>query len=939
MATPTRVRLGFGAKVLIGALVVALVPLGVVAVRTYDHQRHLAMETAFERLEGLAAVQLARIDETIDRDVAVADSLALDAELVDLVERGERSRFGDLALAQAVAPLGRVVGATVLDAEGNVLARSNPGSASRVRAAALDTARAGEGTGRVVAGGGGRLVNLTWVAVDAGGRTGRLVIECDLTPLSDMAANYEGLSGTGETSLAQRTVDGGAQFIAPLRFRPGAELAVTVPASARAAPVITAIEGHEGRVEDAVDYRDEHVLAVTRHVERAGWALVVKIDRDEALASVTASTRALLAALAAAVLVAAVGAVLLSRWIRRPVLAVTDASAAVARGDLSRRAPVRGKDELADLALSVNTMTDHLVNAAGAEAERSAELTLLNQQLVEREQRLAAIFEAAEEAILNIDAHGRVIDANPAAATLLGRDPPLTGLAVQEFLRHDDRRPFVVGDLDALAKRAARGVDLLAIRPGQNDGVVHVIGSRIEALIGGTYTVLMRDVSERMAYEHLLTRQATHDVLTGLPNRAELTVALREAIGGRGDERDGLAVLFADIDRFKVVNDSLGHGVGDQLLAAVADRLRDAVGDDALVTRFGGDEFVALVEGCPGPADAMRVAERMLAAVRLPFSLLGQDVPVSLSIGIVHADPSQAVSVDGLLANADLAMYQAKQAGGDRHASFRDDMRRWIESRHRLEVAIRRACDDREFEMAYQPVIDLRDGRVVGAEALARWELHGQQISPAQFIPLAEESGVIVTLGRILIEQALVDTAGWLASTDARLAVNVSARELIEPDFVEWLGGVLDRVAVGFDRVIIEVTETAFVRDLGTSTRTVASLRDAGATISLDDFGTGYSSLTYLREFPIDEVKIDRSFMRELDGPDADDSIVSMVLNLARSLGIGVVAEGVETQRQLDVFRALGGHLAQGFLLGRPDGLDVLVNAGSSTRPTMSTRP
>ena len=938
MAARSRVRVGFGAKVLLGALVVTLVPLGVVALRTYDHQRHLAMESAFERLEGLAAVQLERIDETLDRDVAVAESLAQDTDVRGVVREGARNRYGDLALVRSLVPSGRVVAATLLDADGDLLSRTDPEALGRVRAAGVDVIGDEEGTGRVVAGGAGRLVNLTWVPVEAGGRSGRLVIECDLTPLSDMAANYEGLSGTGETSLAQRTTDGGAQFIAPLRFRPGAELEVTVPASARAAPIIMAIEGHEGRVEDAVDYRDEHVMAVTRHIEASDWALVVKIDRDEALASVTASTRALVAALAVAVLLAVVGALLLSRWIRRPVLAVTDASTAVARGDLSRRAPVRGSDELADLAISVNTMTDHLVNAAGAEAERSAELTLLNQQLAEREQRLAAIFEAAEEAILNIGADGCVIDANPAASTLLGRPPPLTGLGVQEFLRHHDRRPFEVGDLDELAARAARGVDLVATRPGQTDGVVHVIGSRIEAPIGVTYTVLMRDVSERMAYEHLLTRQATHDVLTGLPNRAELTVALRDAVARRSTEQAGVAVLFADIDRFKVVNDSLGHAVGDQLLAAVADRLRDAVGDDALVARFGGDEFVVLIEGCPDAGCSVRVAEQMLEAVRPPFSLLGQDVPVSLSIGIVHAGRGEAVSVDGLLANADLAMYQAKQAGGDRHESFRDDMRRWIESRHRLEVAIRRACDDHEFEMAYQPVIDLRSGRVVGAEALARWELHGQQIAPAQFIPLAEETGVIVTLGRTLIEQALGETADWLAATDARLAVNVSARELIEPDVVDWLGGVLDRVGIGFERVTIEVTETAFVRDLGTSTRTVAALREAGATIALDDFGTGYSSLTYLREFPIDEVKIDRSFMRELDGPDADDSIVSMVLNLARSLGIEVVAEGIETQRQLEVFRSLGGHLAQGFLLGRPDRVEVLRDGARAARARAASR-
>ena len=936
MAAHARTRVGFGAKVLAGALVVALIPLGVVAVRTYDHQRHLAMETAFERLEGLASVQLARIDDTIGRDVAVAESLAGSPVVLDLVEDGERNLLGDVALAQAVSPSARIVSATLLDSQGQVLARSQPGAPDRVRGAGIDTEDEEEGTGRVVAADSGGLANLTWITVAAGGRTGRLVIECDLTPLTDMAANYEGLSGTGETSLAQRTPEGGAQFIAPLRFRPGAELAVTVPPSANETPIIRAIEGEEGRVDDAVDYRGEHVLAITRQVDDAGWALVVKIDRDEALASVTASTRALLVAVAVAVLVAVLGAVVLSRWVRRPVLDVTRASAAVAGGDLSQRAPVRGNDELADLAVSVNTMTDHLVNAAGAEADRSAELTLLNQQLAEREQRLAAIFEAAEEAILNIDADGRVIDANPAAARLLGRRAPLDGLVVHEFLRHPDRRPFSAADLATLAAHASRGLDLLTVRPAETDGVVHVIGSRIVTPIGATYTVLMRDISERLAYEHLLTRQATHDVLTGLPNRAELTATLQSAVAGLAGEHTGLAVLFADVDRFKVVNDTLGHRVGDQLLAAVADRLRDAVRDDALVARFGGDEFVVVIEQCPDVAHAQRLADRMLDAVRPPFSLLGQDVPLSLSVGIVHAPAGRAVDIDGLLANADLAMYEAKQVGGDRHETYRDDMRRWVESRHRMEVAIRRACDDQEFTMAYQPVIDLRDGRVVGAEALARWELHGQPIAPDQFISLAEETGVIVPLGRSLIRQALGETSVWLAETDARLAVNVSARELLEPDFVAWLAGALGDNAVSFDRITIEVTETAFVRDLGTSARTVAALRDAGATIALDDFGTGYSSLTYLREFPIDEVKVDRSFVRELDGPDADDSIVSMVLNLARSLGVEVVAEGIETDGQLDAFRALGGHLAQGFLLGRPDRFEVLSGeraAGARSAP------
>ncbi|MCB1004921.1 MAG: EAL domain-containing protein, partial [Acidimicrobiales bacterium] len=856
MAARVGVRMGFGAKVLAGALVVALVPLGVVAFRTSEHQRHLAMEDAFERLEGLASVQLARIGDTLGRDRAFAESLADRQDVVDLVDDGVRNRLGDVALAQAIEPAERVTAATLLDEDGRTLARTDPGAPGRVRAIGAGGAEGDAGTGRVVASADGGLANLTWVPVVVGGRTGRLVIECDLTPISAMAANYEGLSGTGETSLAQRAPDGGAQFIAPLRFRPGAELAVTVPPTAREAPIIRAIRGEEGRIDDAVDYRDESVLAVTRQVDGAAWALVVKIDRDEALASVTASTRALLAALAAAILVAAVGAVLFSRWVRRPVRAVTAASAAVARGDLSRRAPVRGRDELADLAVSVNTMTDHLVNAAGAEAERSAELTLLNQRLAEREQRLAAIFEAAEEAILNIDAGGRVIDANPAAATLLGRRAPLTGLAVDEFLCHGDRRPFSAGDLPALAERGSRGVDLVAERPDASDGVLHVIGSRIEASSGATYTVLMRDVSERLAYEHLLTRQATHDVLTGLPNRAELTVALRGAVAGRGSAHRGVAALFADIDRFKVVNDSLGHGVGDQLLASVADRLREAVGEDALVARFGGDEFVVLVEECPDPAAATALAERMLVAVRPPFSLLGQDVPVSLSIGVVHVEPGQAASADGLLANADLAMYQAKQAGGDRHVVFRDDMRRWIESRHRLEVAIRHACDEREFEMAYQPVIDLRDGRVIGAEALARWDHRGQSIAPGQFIPLAEETGVLIELGTRMLRDSLAQLAQWRAAghrfADCFLSVNVGTRQLVDPSFAEVVVEALSETGIDADSLWLEITETALLSDVKSATVALRELRSLGLHLSVDDFGTGYSSLPYIRRFSLD---------------------------------------------------------------------------------------
>ena len=425
---------------------------------------------------------------------------------------------------------------------------------------------------------------------------------------------------------------------------------------------------------------------------------------------------------------------------------------------------------------------------------------------------------------------------------------------------------------------------------------------------------------EAVSAEARLVHQASHDPLTGLPNRVLFLDRTTVAISRLARSTRTVAVLFVDLDRFKTVNDSLGHEVGDRLLIALAQRLEGAMRPSDTVARFGGDEFTILCEDIPDPHEASLIATRVRDALAAPVRLEGHDLYVTASIGIAHTS-DHARPPHELVEEADAAMYEAKSAGGDVHRVYDEAVR----SRAMLDLvtyqALREAISGDELRLHYQPTIELRTGRVVGVEALVRWE-HPRfgLIGPDQFIPFAEATGLIVPIGALVLAEACAQRQRWRDRTDSSfaIAVNLSARQFADPDLVRTITTALEESGASPAGLILEITETALMEHAEVTLLTLRTLHDLGLRIVIDDFGTGYSSLSYLKRFPVDALKIDRSFVAGLGADRDDESIVGSVINLAHNLGMTAVAEGVETDAQLELLRGLDCDEVQGFRFSRP---------------------
>ncbi|MBO4141339.1 bifunctional diguanylate cyclase/phosphodiesterase [Micromonospora tulbaghiae] len=415
--------------------------------------------------------------------------------------------------------------------------------------------------------------------------------------------------------------------------------------------------------------------------------------------------------------------------------------------------------------------------------------------------------------------------------------------------------------------------------------------------------------------------QATHDPLTGLPNRTLFTERLTDAITAPGRGADRVGVCFLDLDRFKVVNDSLGHQVGDSLLVTVAQRLHRALGEH-LVARLGGDEFVILVERTAGTDDAVKVAEAALAAVREPALVDGHELTVSASIGIVER-PVAGTSPMDLMRAADSTLHWAKAAGGARWSLFDADRNRRELARYALSAAIPAALDRGEFYLDYQPLTSLRDGRVLGMEALVRWR-HPELgvLRPDSFIPLAEETGLIVRLGSWVLAEACREAGTWPGPDgDAPfVSVNLAVRQLHRTDLVTEVRGVLGRTGLPPHRLQLEITESTMMSTVVEPVRALRVLGDLGVRVAIDDFGTGYCNLAYLRDLPVDELKVAGEFVTGLRAPGSgtDERILASLVSLAHALDLTVTAEGVETADQADRLRAIGCDAGQGWHFGRP---------------------
>ncbi|HEU5449950.1 MAG TPA: EAL domain-containing protein, partial [Acidimicrobiia bacterium] len=412
-----------------------------------------------------------------------------------------------------------------------------------------------------------------------------------------------------------------------------------------------------------------------------------------------------------------------------------------------------------------------------------------------------------------------------------------------------------------------------------------------------------------------------------LPNRSLLLDRLAHALARAQRNGAPVTVLFLDLDRFKTVNDSLGHTAGDRLLAAVGRRLADSVRPSDTVARLGGDEFAVLLEDTPTGA-ALDVARRLEEALESPFSIDGHQVFARASIGVATGEGGKQTA-DELLRNADLAMYMAKGRETTRHASFEPGMHTAVLERLEMEADLRRALQAGEFFLHYQPVVRLADASVVGMEALIRWKRGGDVVSPAVFIPVAEETGLIVAIGQWVVSEACRQAAAWqrehALQPPLRLSVNLSARQLQDPGLVPDVEQVLNACGLDPNCLVIEITESLLMSDPDVAVQRLRHLKDLGVRLAIDDFGTGYSSLSYLRRFPVDVLKIDRSFVAALGAGPEDAALAHAIVKLGHTLKLNIVAEGIETPEQLSELRSLGCEYGQGYLFAAPLGVDAVA--------------
>jgi diguanylate cyclase (GGDEF)-like protein len=455
-----------------------------------------------------------------------------------------------------------------------------------------------------------------------------------------------------------------------------------------------------------------------------------------------------------------------------------------------------------------------------------------------------------------------------------------------------------------------------------NEGLEHRVSERTEQL-AATNRELENEVAERRQVEEQLLHNAFHDGLTGLANRALFMDHLKLALGrAERNESYQFAVLFLDLDRFKVINDSLGHTAGDQLLVEIARRLEATIRPGDTVSRLGGDEFSVLLDDLGGVDEAERVAERLQVELALPFNVGGHEEFTSVSIGIAMSAAVYQLP-DDILRDADTAMYRAKQLGKARHAVFNQAMHARAMDRLELERDLRRAVERGEMFLQYQSIVSLGAGSLIGFEALVRWR-HPQRgvLPPADFIPIAEETGIIIQLGRWVLEEACRQMSRWqnLSPRDnpLQISVNLSCKQFLQPDLLEQIQAVLRETGLDARSLKLEITESVVMENIEMATRTLERLQALGVELSIDDFGTGYSSLSYLQRFPVNTLKIDRSFISRITESDGTAEIVRTIMQLGQNLGMDVIAEGVETEQQSAQLRALGCEFGQGYYFSLP---------------------
>jgi diguanylate cyclase (GGDEF)-like protein/PAS domain S-box-containing protein len=569
------------------------------------------------------------------------------------------------------------------------------------------------------------------------------------------------------------------------------------------------------------------------------------------------------------------------------------------------------------------------------------QLQRVRRQLADRDELFQLITENAADMIAVVDSAGNRLYNSPAYSKVLGysEEELSTSSAVDQIHPSDRERVLQAA---AKARASGRG-QRLEYRMRHKNGDWRILESTASLIENGNRSldrlvIVNRDITERKRAEEMLEHRALHDILTELPNRALFVDRLQHSlIRARRHSDYTFVVLFIDIDGFKVLNDSLGHSAGDELLIQVAKRLtacfretdtvsRSATAMNSTVTndslaRLGGDEFTVLLDDVSEASDAIRVARRILDKIALPFTIGGQQIVISASIGIAASSNSYE-GADDLLRDAEIAMYRAKQAGKARCEVFDPAMHSSAVRRLKLETDLRRGLDQGELLVYYQPILSLESGKIIGFESLSRWKTVQGMVSPAEFIPVADETGLILPMNRALYLESCQQLQTWQSKLNCTppltISLNITPRQFAQPDLAKEIGEMLTKSGVEPSRVNLEITETIAMGDADHAFSVLSDLKALGVRLSIDDFGTGYSSLSRLPRFPIDALKIDRVFISQMSTDHDNHEIVRLIISLAHSLGLKVVAEGTETQDEVNELKHLKCEMVQGFLYSPP---------------------